>query len=736
MPIDTACWVIEQNKSEAPLFRRTFALPAYQSATLELSALGYGEAYLNGKRVSDHLFAPAVSNYSRIDGRRLLYPLQDEFARTRVYYTRYDVTHLLQVGENLLSVHCGNGFFNQKRRTVEGDFALGAPRIRYALQITLQDGSVMTVQSDENTLAQDSYVLENNLFYGELHDLSRREGIHAIDYDQSNMTPAQVVSFFECDTLTLADYPPDRIQKILIPRLLGRVNGKDIYDVGENTTGWIVFDTDSANEIVMEFAEELYPDGSLDFSFTGETEQIQSMRYLGDGKPHQEVHPLFSWQGFRYFSVVGEIKNPRCAVIHTDLPQNADFTCENDDINTLLASYIRTQKCNLHGSIPSDCPHRERLGYTGDGQITCETVMQFFDARALYRKWMRDITDCQNRKNGHIQHTAPLFGGGGGPGGWGGAVIILPYQYYQIYADACLVTEHLAAMQQYLSYMESRCADGLVVCEEKDGWCLGDWCFEGCGKDASLLPEPYVNTYYLIKCYDHMLELHQQLSLSLDEADYRQKRALHADAIMRHYAKPNGDFCSGKVGANAFALDIGLGDARTYDNLIAYYTQMGGFDSGIFATEILLRLLAAHKEQALLYKLLTSKAPKRSFGDMFQNGLTTLSENWDTSYGSHNHPMFGGGLKAIFTGFLGVQRKDVGYRQVEITPINQPGLGNFSGYLTTPYGKISERLIRTDGRIQITVTLPKGINGDLCFAGERYPLLSGENCFSFDQPSV
>lgn len=167
-------------------------------------------------------------------------------------------------------------------------------------------------------------------------------------------------------------------------------------------------------------------------------------------------------------------------VIYTDLETVSDFVCENETVNHLLDAYRRTQLSNTHGCVPSDCPHRERRGYTGDGQITCETVMHVFGAKRMYDKWLRDIADCRNVKNGHIQHTAPFSGGGGGPGGWGGAIVVVPYMYYKMYGDPSAVRNYLYAIKHYLEYMESHCEGMLVTHEEKGGWCLGDWCFKGC----------------------------------------------------------------------------------------------------------------------------------------------------------------------------------------------------------------------------------------------------------------
>ena len=95
----------------------------------------------------------------------------------------------------------------------------------------------------------------------------------------------------------------------------------------------------------------------------------------------------------------------------------------------------------MHYGIVSDCPHRERLWYTGDGQLTCNAAMLLLDSRRLYRKWIRDILDSQDPNTGHVQHTAPFYGGGGGPGGWGGAVVIVPYTFYRHFKDRELLAE-------------------------------------------------------------------------------------------------------------------------------------------------------------------------------------------------------------------------------------------------------------------------------------------------------
>ncbi len=731
MSIFTAKWISEKNGHESPVFRRRFALGEVKEATLDICGLGWFYCYVNGSAVTDAIFEPAISTYERLKGRKLAYPIADVFAHPRVYYCRYDVTALLQTGENLLSAHLGNGWFNQRRRIGEGDFSVGVPRLCYSLTVTYADGSTVTIESDESTLAAPSEIEENNIYYGERQNLGKRADYHAPGFDESDFAPAVQAEKPEGE-LSLYDYPRERVIRHVLPKLVSQKDGVSLYDLGENLSGRLRFETAYAGMIRIQHAEELTADGKLDFSFSGGEGQIQACEYIGDGRRHENVHPLFSYQCCRYLAVMGEIENPVFEVIHTDLARTGDFRCEDERINRLLDVYMRTQLNAIHGCVPVDCPHRERLGYTGDGQITAETVMHLFDARGFYRKWMDDIADCQNRENGRIQHTAPFGGGGGGPAGWGGAAIVLPYTYFEMYGDGDFVRRYLGVMQSYLSYMESRCEDGLVTWEERGGWFLGDWCFTDCKpNDDTYLPPIYVNTCYLVKFYRQMLTLDAELSLGLPRDTYLAAIQMHEQAILgRYYNAATGDFCGNLRGANLFALDIGLGDARTRSHVIDTYSALGGFDTGIFGTEILIRLLDEWGEIELLHRLLTSEKKDGSFGYMMASGATTLWEDWDGA-NSHCHPMFGGCLKALWTAFLGIRRVSAGYQRIEIAPADLPVLGRMEGYITTPNGRLSVTLTREEDAIAILVNLPPATAATLTFRGKQTDLEEGENIFLY-----
>ena len=733
MSIYTAKWIRDRADCESPVFRKKFISTNVKKATVDICGLGWFELYINGKPATDALFEPAHSNYSQLAGRRFgYYEFNDRFVATRTYFCRYDITDLLVDGENLMSAHLGNGWFNQHSVNIaEGDFHNGVPRLIFSICIEDENGNVTEIDSDTTVRAGKSHILFNNIYEGEYQDLELLSDFHSPDFDDSLYSSAMEIDGPDGE-LTLYTYPSDKVIRKIAPKLVGKIGKKQIYDLGENIAGRIVFNTSSDKKIKIEHSEELGANGDLDFTSLGGSKHIQCCVYIGDGRRHIGIHPHFSWQGFRYFSVEGEIEEPVCEVIHTDLKRSGDFVCENEIINTVFDMYLRTQQNNIHGCIPSDCPHIERKGYTGDGQVTCETVMHAFDGRSFYRKWMRDIADCQCADNGHIQNTAPFVGGGGGPGGWGGAAVVIPYTYYKMYGDESFVREYRDCAVHYLEYMESLCEGGIVTHGEPGQWCLGDWCFEGCTEDGEQekFPNPYVNTCLLCRFYGMMLELDEKLGLDIDREKCAELKKLHSDAITAKYFDPDtGDFCHNTNGANAFAIDIGLGDSRTLDNLTSKYDEMGCFDTGIFGTELLVRLLGKIGRADIVYKLLTSKEKDHSFYYMHECGSTTLWEWWHGKR-SHSHPMFGGCFKALWQVFLGINPIEAGYKRVRISPCDIAELGNMSGYITTPQGKLSVSLERGEKTV-IKVSVPQDTEAEFMFGETKKVLCQGQYSFEF-----
>ena len=661
-------WICGGAGCEAPLFRRSFWLDRterFQSARLEICGLGYFLFYINGKRISDQELMPAMTDYASVLGCETTYPVWEERSAHRCRYLSFDLLPYLKAGENVLAVRLGNGWYHQTERIAEGKFVFGLPKLWFELTLTDADGRQEWIESDRQTLWHPGGLLKNNLFLGEVRDLRKEpEGWQDPDADLSGWKPAQPVHAPET-LLEEQTYPPDRVIRKLYPILIGEYDGRKIYDCRENIAGRVVLSClgKKGECITVRHAEELAADGTLDFESAGGSDQLQQDHYICDGRI-QTLHPLFCWHGFRYFETEGSCEVLYAEVIHTDVAVTSSFSCSDPVLNWLYEAYIRTQLDNYHGCIPSDCPHRERLGYTGDGQLTAETAMLLLDAKELYRKWYQDILDSQGAETGHIPHTAPFLGGGGGPGGWGCAVYQVPLAWTKIYGDNSLLVQGYDAILRWFDYMDAHSEKGLVVCEEEGGWCLGDWCFPA-SEEKEQLPEAFINTFYYLHGLQEMMQISEKMNNKLPIRFAEREKNVKNAFLDAYFDPETGDFCEGRAAGNAYGLALGLGDERTKKHLVEKYEALGRFDTGIFGTSMLLEQLFSIGAGDLAVRLLTNDSEAASFAHMKRNGATTLWERWDGRE-SHNHPMFGACVRLMFTQILGIR----------MTPSAQPPVVN------------------------------------------------------------
>ena len=267
--------------------------------------------------------------------------------------------------------------------------------------------------------------------------------------------------------------------------------------------------------------------------------------------------------------------------------------------------------------------------------------MTVFDAEKMYRKWMQDIADCQDIYTGHVQHTAPFYGGGGGPGGWGGAMVIVPYIFYKHYGDENVLRKYYPNMLMYFDYLDAHSENSLVMTEEAGGWCLGDWCSP---KDRNLIPIPFVNTYFYLKTLQMAMEAAEIIGENPELLKARYERIKKA-FLDKFYDKKSGTFCNSAEASDAYGYDLGFGNEKTLKAIVDKYEALGEFDCGIFGTDILIRTLCENGYKDLAYKLLTSEK-ENTFYNMKKHGATTLWENWDGAH-SHSHPMFGAVVKYL-----------------------------------------------------------------------------------------
>jgi len=403
--------------------------------------------------------------------------------------------------------------------------------------------------------------------------------------------------------------------------------------------------------------------------------------------------------------------------VNTDVKISAEFRTSNplfDQINTI---WQRSLMDNIHGGIMSDCPHRERAPYTGDGQVACVTVMHNFDAAAFYKKWIRDMRDVQNIETGYVPNGAPWFPGCGGGVPWGAAMNVMPWEFYVHYGDKKMLEDNYFAMKEKVRYMLNwRTKDGTMFMKKTNinsdrpnRWLnLGDW------SPAFGLPsDELVHTFYLWRCADFTAKAAKALNKQ-DELSYFStlvndvKTAFH----LKFFDAENKTY--GDYGSNIFALVMGVPQDRydavtktLYREIVEKYN--GHLNTGIFGTQFFFETLAAHGMNDVAYEAM-NKRSFPSYGHWIEQGATVTWEHWNGN-ASRNHPMFGGGLNWFYRTLAGVNadENEPGYKHIIIKPELPKKLDYVFYSNMTPFGKVVSQVKRNaDNRLEMNVTIPVG----------------------------
>lgn len=696
-------WIGGDTECQSPIIKREFVNNSIKKAVLYVTGLGYFETKINGANVTEDILIPVASNYEYRPLEKLLYPLNDNIT-FRIYYHSFDITHLLKKGKNILTIQLGNGWYRQKERNAEGETSFSDDLKAIYKLVFLCDDGINEICSDGSEKYTYSEIVYNNIFIGELInpniDLKTERNVKIFSDIESELTPAKGI--------------PDRIIRRIKPTFLGSAEGKKIFDAGENISGVVraEISAQKGKKITLRFAEKLKNDNSLDFLSTGAdyktnsgNAQIMTDIFISDGTKRMFT-PKFVWHTFRYFEVDGEADNLEVLVIHSNTAITSAFESSSEALNFLYDAFVRTQLINMHGSFPSDCPHRERLGYTGDGQVSATAAMLTLDCREFYRKWIDDILDSQDINTGHSQHTAPLMGGGGGPGGWGSAIVLVPYYYFKQYGEEEILEKCYPAMCKWVEYLKCHSEDGLVVREEDKGWCLGEWNTP----EKIKLPPEYINSVYFIKLLKLMVEIAEIINKTEKVNCFKQLAQNVTSAVNSKFCN-NGSYFDGVQGADAFAVWAGIADTDTVHRIALRYENLGHFDTGFLGTDILIKVLFDYGYENTALKLLENDGDY-SFLKMKRSGATTLWEYWSGG-NSWAHPFLGGCTRTLFSSVLGITQKtdSYGYNEIVIAPKIPESLNFAKGNILTVKGKISVCWKKENKKIHFKVKLPNGEKG-------------------------
>jgi alpha-L-rhamnosidase len=407
--------------------------------------------------------------------------------------------------------------------------------------------------------------------------------------------------------------------------------------------------------------------------------------------------------------------------VGTDLERNGRFVTSDSLLNKIHRAGIWAQKGNTH-SYPTDCPHREKGGYTGDGQVVAEAAIHDFQMAAFYTKWLNDMRDAQ-QENGRIPNTSPtLIGGTGGGVAWGSAYILIPWWMYQYYNDTRIMEEHYQTMKKYLSYLhtlaqtDSDPKEAYIINNFGGYWdSLGEWCAPG---QSDCPNHPVVSTAYY---YLNSLLMSKIASALGNKTDALYYSSL-ADTVRDDFNKKFFNTSTYLYGTEetyqtyqllALAGDIVPGDFREMvmktllDDIVI--TRNGHLNTGIIGTKYLWPVLTHAGRSDLAYSVVKQKTYP-GYGYWIEKGSTTLLEAWEGK-NSHNHQMFGSVDEFFFKYLAGIWspedgRTTPGYKHTHIQPFVPEDLLFVDASLNTISGKIASSWKKEPGSFRLKVEIP------------------------------
>jgi alpha-L-rhamnosidase len=693
----------------APLLRKTFRLDApVASACVRICGLGYHELYINGNKVGTEVLSPVVTQYEQ-----------------RVAYVDHDVAEYLQVGENVLGVMLGNGWYNCHTPTVwEFHYASWRdyPKLLLQLDVTLGDGSNLRVVSDSSWKFADSAITFDALRNGEHYD-ARLElpGWAATGFDDSAWQQTVVVSP-PGGVLDRQIAPPCRVVETLEPVSSWSVGpGVRVFDLGQNITGWahIAVTGSEGSQLTLRYGERLAEDRRVDQKHIGvyiKGGEPQTDRYiLKESASAQSWEPRFTYHGFQYVQVEGpdEVLDTlvlQGRVVQTDFSRIGSFESSDPQLNRLHHAAVWSYRGNFVG-IPTDCPHREKNGWTADTHLAAEFGLLHFDAGTAYQQWLLALADAQ-RLSGQLPAIIPTsgwgFNGYSGPA-WDSAFLLIPWYIYLYTGDRTAIERHYEPMKRYVDYC-ARMASGHIV-----DFGLGDWNHPDRERMA---PVALTTTAYYYVDAVLLARFAGLLGRDDDAMAYKSLAEEIHVAFNRAFYRGNGVYADGQQTAQACALYQGLVDPAEKETVVhrlVESVEATGVrpEIGILGIKYVTRALAENGQMELAYKLVT-QPEYPGWMHWIAQGATTLWEDW-AGKDSRNHPSFcdlGAWMIHHLAG-IAPDPDRPGFRHALIQPCPVAGLDSARATHQTPHGVIRCGWERRDGEVHLEVELPPAVTAAL-----------------------
>lgn len=632
----------DEEHSKSVLLRKAFSLQKpVTKAVLNVCGLGLGVYTVNGKRVTDEVLTTPYTSYDK-----------------RVIYRSFDVTELLQTGENALGVHLGNGFYFNSMPRWHENTAVYRHEVKLLAQLTVTyaDGSEDVLVSDRSWKYKLGPCVYNQMRQGEKYDARLESaGFDLPGYDDSDWQNVKHV-MEPGGILEPMNMPPIRVIRTLQAKRIE----EDLYDFGENISGraCITVTGKPGQEITLTYDELKVKDEVC----VEEDETLAEIRnragvetarnnaaycyldnmplkhqtvFICSGAEKEQFAPEFTYYGFRYVRVTNAPKDFKIVaqVIHTDLPVVGHFECCDEMLNKIHKASVRATLSNCVGN-PTDCPHREQNAWTGDAHVACDQSLMNFDMLAFYRKWLRDFKDAQ-RPNGQLPSVIPYSGCGwgfrfySGPA-WSGALIQIPWKTYLATGDTEIIREMFPNMRRYLYLLERTSEDYIY------DFGYGDWCPPW---DAPQCPKNVLHTalfYDMAVNVGKMAKLIGEDSTEFEEMAEKIRTAWRARFLNDESLQEYQSYFGCAVYYNLLTEE----EKPVFAKKLAELTRKMDyhFNCGILGIKYIFTVLSEYGYAEDIYKCLVNPEYP-GYGYWIASGMTTLPETWEMGR-SLNHQMF------------------------------------------------------------------------------------------------
>lgn len=585
-------------------------------ALLNICGLGLFTLFINGKKVSDRVLEPGFAQYDK-----------------EILYCSYLVNNYLKPGDNEIEVVLGEGWYSQS--CIDEWWFYKAPW-RGDLKLLFElDLNGKTIVSDESWNYSYGEIISDCLRVGEVHDFNfvkEYKNVVIMDAPEGKLIPSQITPIKEVEEIS--------------PKLVNETQEDYIYDFGKNMAGYckVLLSGPKGSVIKVSYSDRL-ENGKVDNKSNSQYIYNESFDYQTDklicsGKDDFYV-PRFVYHTFRYVTVSKpcNIKDIKAYFVHTDFSRTGYFECSDEIINKLYDMSIQAIRSNFH-SYPTDCPHREKNGWTGDAQLSLIPSIYNFNMQESYRKWLRDIVASQ-KENGQIPCLVPTSGWGydwGSGPAWDVAFFTITEALYDYYDDIQIVKEVYPSLAKYFNHMTSRLVDNLLLVG------LGDWNFPKNIKFDVCPTELTCSCYYLqmakiLKKFSNFLEID-------DNGLYDRKIKETKDAIIKKYK--NEKSLTGLAALTFFDIEDHVDDICSYLKEHDYAPHFG-----ILGNKYIFSILGKYgKIDEGVNILLRKDYP--SFRYWIDHGQTTLCEDFELT-NSLNHHMFSPIIEFMSRYILGIE---------------------------------------------------------------------------------